>query len=205
MYHRCISFPKSKFVWFLQSFGILSILEVIIDLSICESSLVFSFGTFRDDSSDNLHTLLNRSTTVDINWFSGSQRSQTHIHFESTGQRTVLTLSFECYSFKFLDKTLQGLQDSSSGTAPLASTLTSSWRHARDSFSQASPLCFCIQYVIKNWRRERPGNEARLSPHAQVQFRIPEQRSLGTRLDERLSALGLIPRPHFSRPPLSEK
>ena len=52
-----------------------------------------------------------------------------------------------------------------------------------DCFSQAFPSVFILQ-AIKNWRRERPGNEAntRLSPHAQVQFRVPERRSLGTRL-----------------------
>ena len=34
------------------------------------------------------------------------------------------------------------LQDSSSNTAPLMSTLTSTWCHTCDSFSQAFPLCF---------------------------------------------------------------
>ena len=48
-----------------------------------------------------------------------------------------------------------------SGTAPLMPTLMSTWRHARDSFSQAFPLRFCILQVIKNWRWEQPGNEAK--------------------------------------------
>ena len=46
------------------------------------------------------------------------------ISLESTKQLAVLMLCFECYSFKFLDKK-ERLQDSSSGTAPLMSTLTS--------------------------------------------------------------------------------
>ena len=48
------------------------------------------------------------------------------------------------------------------GHCPLMSTLTSTWCHAHDSFSQAFPLCFCMLQVIKNWRLERPGNEATL-------------------------------------------
>ena len=32
--------------------------------------------------------------------------------------------------------------------------------HARDSFSQAFPLCFCILQAIQNWRQKWPGNEA---------------------------------------------
>ena len=50
------------------------------------------------------------------------------ISLESTEQRAVLMLSFEHYSLKshVLDKILQeGPRDSSSGTAPLTSTLTS--------------------------------------------------------------------------------
>ena len=48
------------------------------------------------------------------------------IRLESTEQRAVLTLSFERYSLKFLDKILQeGPRDSLSGTAPLTSTLMS--------------------------------------------------------------------------------
>ena len=39
-----------------------------------------------------------------------------------------------------------------SGTAPLTFTLTSTWRHTGDSFSQAFPLRFCILQVIKKWR-----------------------------------------------------
>ena len=51
-----------------------------------------------------------------------------------------------------MDKILQeGPRDSSSGTAPLTSTRTlmSTWRHARDSISQALLLRFCILQVIK--------------------------------------------------------
>ena len=48
------------------------------------------------------------------------------ISLESTEQQTVLTLSFELYGLKFLEKVLQeGPRDSLSGTAPLTSTLTS--------------------------------------------------------------------------------
>ena len=52
-----------------------------------------------------------------------------------------------------------------SGTAPLTSTLTSTWRHTRDSFSQAFPLRFCILQAIKNWRREQPENKANTHTH----------------------------------------
>ena len=48
-----------------------------------------------------------------------------------------------------------------SGTAPLMSTLTSTWCYAHDSFSQAFPLHFCLLQVIKNWRREWPWNVAK--------------------------------------------
>ena len=82
------------------------------------------------------------------------------ISLKPTEQKTILPLSVECYCLKFLDKTLQEPWDSSSSTPPLISNLMSTWRHARDSFSQAFPLRFCIQFAIKNWRRERPGNEA---------------------------------------------
>ena len=62
-----------------------------------------------------------------------------------------MTLSSKRYSLKFLDKILQDEpQDSSSDIAPLTST----WRHARDSFSQAFfPLRFCILQVIKTGGR----------------------------------------------------
>ena len=79
-------------------------------------------------------------------------------------------------SLKFLDKILQeGPQDSSSGTAPRVSTLTSTWCHARDSFSQAFPLRFCLQYAIKNWRWERPGNEASVILCAVYPVSFPDQ------------------------------
>ena len=73
-------------------------------------------------------------------------------------------LLFEHYSHKFLDKILQeGPQDSLLDTAPLMSTLTSTWCHAHDLFSQAFPLRFCILQAIENWRQEWPGNEASVS------------------------------------------
>ena len=46
---------------------------------------------------------------------------------------------------------------------PLMSTLMSTWCHACDSFSQAFPLRSCKLQVIKNWRQEWPGNEAKVS------------------------------------------
>ena len=71
------------------------------------------------------------------------------ISLESTEQRAVLTLLFERYSHKFLDKILQEVpQDSLSGTTPLMSTLTSTRCHVRD--SQAFPLRFCVLQAIKN-------------------------------------------------------
>ena len=62
--------------------------------------------------------------------------------------------------------------------------LTSTWRHARDSFSQAFPLHFCVLQVIKNWRRERPGNEAIHSTTICSASLIPKMQwySLGMRL-----------------------
>ena len=35
-------------------------------------------------------------------------------------------------------------------------------------FSQAFPLNFCLLQVIKNWKQERPGNEANVLVDVQV-------------------------------------
>ena len=40
------SFAKSEFVALLESFGVLSILDVLVDLAICKSSLAFSFHCY---------------------------------------------------------------------------------------------------------------------------------------------------------------
>ena len=64
------------------------------------------------------------------------------------------------------------------GTAPLTSTLMSTWRHVCDSFSQAFPFHFCVLQAIKNWRWERPGNEATSRPSITVCQGLPKSISL---------------------------
>ena len=80
-----------------------------------------------------------------------------------------------------LDKILQeGLQDSSSSTAPLMSTLMSTWCHACDSISQAFLLRFCILQAIKNLRRELPGNEANNIAQSYIIYGLPDHFPLGS-------------------------
>ena len=99
---------------------------------------------------------------VDMRPLKVPNRYNSHWSASNLPKHELYWLSFKRYSLKFLDKILEeGPQDSSLGTTPFMSTLMSTWRHARDSFSQAFPLRFCILQGIINWRRERPGNEAR--------------------------------------------
>ena len=74
----------------------------------------------------------------------------------------ILTLSFECYSLKFLDITRRTPRFFI-GHHPLMSTLMPIWRHARNSISPAFHRFYILQ-AIKNWRPERPRNEAILGP-----------------------------------------
>ena len=69
------------------------------------------------------------------------------VKFERQRQCSLLFSRFEADQRKICE--LQWL-----GTAPLMST----WRHARESFPQAS--VFAYLKPIKNWRQEWPGNKA---------------------------------------------
>ena len=77
------------------------------------------------------------------------------------GPTSHMVLCLDCY---FAERIFSaGVNTVVSAPPPLVSALTSTRRDARDSPSPPPPppFGFCIQYAIKNWRLERPGNEAR--------------------------------------------